>query len=74
MIAFTCIRFIFMILSLFGYSLFFEEKLKINRFISPLFSLSIITLITYFSGLLKLLQYSSYIILLLDYYYLLERF
>lgn len=62
MIAFTCIRFIFMILSLFGYSLFFEEKLKINRFISPLFSLSIITLITYFSGLLKLLQYSSYII------------
>lgn len=62
MFVFTCIRFIFMILSLFGYSLFFKEKLKINRFISPLFSLSIVTLITYFSGLLKLLQYSSYII------------
>lgn len=64
-IAFTYIRFMLMILSLFGYSLFFEEKFKINRFISPLFSLSIITLITYFSGLLKLLQYSSYIIFII---------
>ena len=53
-ISITYIRFILVVLSLLGYSIFFSKKLKINAFVSPIFSLSIITLITYFCGLLKI--------------------
>lgn len=61
-ISITYIRFILVVLSLLGYSIFFSKKLKINAFVSPIFSLSIITLITYFCGLLKILRFSSIII------------
>ena len=62
LIIITYIRFILMVLSLFGYARLFEKKYGVNKFISPLLSISLITLVVYFSGLLKIMRYVPYII------------
>ncbi len=62
-VSITGIRFSLVILSLFGYSIFFCKRWKIPVYAAPLFSISMITVVTYFCGLLNVLQYSSYMIM-----------
>lgn len=67
------LRFFLATLSLAGYAQFFHKKCHINRCASPLFALSVITLITYLLGLVGLLKYSAYVLCIVGLLLLIEE-